>query len=155
MRSPGAAFRSIRTQAVSYRHLAEAALQKLQALIPPTDGGVVLARVTMGKVAPEILRAACASRADLVVVGAQPRSRLGRRLFGVTRRLLQEAPCPVLAVPTRASDPRYTRRMASNNVSAKTLSIDLAGAVAPGPSRPQHTDVRFAEREGTRAATAQ
>lgn len=82
----------MRTQAAYYRHLAEAAFQKLQALTASKDEGAVLARVTIGRVAPEILRAAWASRADLVVVGAQPRSRLGRRLFGVKRRLSEEAP---------------------------------------------------------------
>ena len=39
--------------------------------------------------------------AVLVIVGTQSRNRLGRWMFGVTGQLLQEAPCPVLAVPTR------------------------------------------------------
>jgi nucleotide-binding universal stress UspA family protein len=134
VRGPGAAGRSMRTQTESNRHFAEAAFQKLQELMPPTDRGTVHARVTMGRVVPEILRAARASRADLVIVGAQSRSRLGRRLFGITRRLLQEAPCPVLAVPTRASTTRNTRRV--------------------GASRPRHTYARFGEGKGMRAATA-
>ncbi|MGH9510021.1 MAG: hypothetical protein ACRD2M_08800 [Terriglobales bacterium] len=38
-----------------------------------------------------------------MVVGTQSRSRLGRRMFGVMRQLLKEAPCPVLAVPALAA----------------------------------------------------
>ena len=60
-----------------------------------------IARVVVGRVAPEIVRTARASEADLVIVGTQSRSRLGRWMFGVTGQLLPEAPCPVLAVPTR------------------------------------------------------
>jgi nucleotide-binding universal stress UspA family protein len=54
----------------------------------------------VGGVTSEILRAA---RADMVVVGTQSRTRLGRRMFGVIRHLLEEAPCPILAVPARAA----------------------------------------------------
>jgi hypothetical protein len=66
-----------------YRHVAGAALQRLRALIPASSEGTVFARVTVGRVAPEILRAA---QADTVVVGTQSRSRLGRRMFGVMRQ---------------------------------------------------------------------
>lgn len=86
-----------------YRHDAGAALQRLQAMIPATGGGTVIARVSVGRVTSEILRAARAARADMVVVGTQSRTRLGRRMFGVIRHLLEEADCPVLAVPARAA----------------------------------------------------
>jgi nucleotide-binding universal stress UspA family protein len=99
-----ARFPSMRTPADECgRYGAGAALQRLQALIPrPTDGTVV-ARVTVGSVGPEILRAARAPHTDVVVVSSQSRSRLGRRMFGVIGQLLKEAPCPVLAVPARAA----------------------------------------------------
>ena len=90
-------------QTKTYRHVAGGALQRLQALIPTTSEGTVFARVTVGSAAPEILRAARAAETDVVVVGKQSRTRLGRRMFGVIRQLLKEAPCPVLAVPARAT----------------------------------------------------
>jgi nucleotide-binding universal stress UspA family protein len=97
-------FPFMRTPADEYcRHVTGAALQRLQALIPRPTGGTVVARVTVGSVGPEILRAAHATHTDVVVVGSQSRSRLGRRMFGVIGQLLKEAPCPVLAVPARAA----------------------------------------------------
>ena len=84
------------------RELGKDALRRLQDLIPAGRQGTVLARVAMGQVVPEILRAAQSSHADLVIVAARPRTRLGRRLFGVTRQLLRRAEWPVLAVPARA-----------------------------------------------------
>jgi universal stress protein A len=103
-RESGSGSRSMRTPADEYRrHVAAAALQRLQALIPRHTDGTMFARVTVGSVGPEILRAARATQADVVVVGTQSRSRLGRRMFGVLGQLLNEAPCPVLAVPARAT----------------------------------------------------
>jgi nucleotide-binding universal stress UspA family protein len=100
-REEGSGWRSMRMHADGYyRHVAGEALQRLQSLIPSSGEGTVLARVVVGRVAPEIVRTARASEADLVIVGTQSRSRLGRWMFGVTGQLLQEAPCPVLAVPT-------------------------------------------------------
>jgi universal stress protein E len=100
----GSGFRSMRTPADEYcRNVAVAALQRLQALIPRQSDGTVFARVTVGSVGPEILRAARATQTDVVVVGTQSRSRFGRRMFGVIGQLLKEAPCPVLAVPARAA----------------------------------------------------
>jgi nucleotide-binding universal stress UspA family protein len=86
-----------------YRHVARVALQRLQGLIPASSEGTVFARVAVGRVASEILRAARASQTDIIVVGTQSRTRLGRRLFGVIRQLLKEAPYPVLAVPAGAA----------------------------------------------------
>jgi len=88
------------------RELGKDALRRLQELIPAGRQGAVLARVAMGQVAPEIVRAARSSHADLVIVAARPRTRLGRRMFGVTRQLLRRAECPILAVPARATAAR-------------------------------------------------
>ena len=76
-----------------------AALQRLQALIPRTTRSIALARVTVGQRGAEILNAARAIHADLLVIGARRRSQMGRRLFGVTGELLTAARRPVLAVP--------------------------------------------------------
>ena len=49
--------------------------------------------------AEEILEAAHAHRADLVVIGMRRRSPVGKLLLGSTaQRVLLDAPCPVLAV---------------------------------------------------------
>ncbi len=74
-------------------------LWRLQKLIPAERQGTVLARVAMGEVVPEIVQAARASHADLIIAAARPRTRVSRRLFGVTRELLRRAERPVLAIP--------------------------------------------------------
>ena len=90
-------------------------LRRLQELIPAERKGTVLARVAMGEVVPEIVQAARASHADVIIVAARPRTRVGRRLFGVTRELLRRAECPVLAIPAGApalSQPEVRRKAA-------------------------------------------
>ena len=76
-----------------------AILQRLQAVIPHRTGTPAAAHVAAGAVVPEILKAARTLGADLLVIGARPRSFVTRRLFGVTRAILAGASCPVLAVP--------------------------------------------------------
>jgi nucleotide-binding universal stress UspA family protein len=96
-----------------YHHLAASALQRLQGLIPASAEATVLARVTVGNVASEIVRVARASEADVVVMGTQARSRLGYRV-PIIRQVLQEAPCPVLAVPApKAIVTEHERRPAA------------------------------------------
>jgi nucleotide-binding universal stress UspA family protein len=100
----GSRSRSMRMHADEYyRHVAGAALRRLQRLIPVHSDGTVFARVTVGSVASEILGVARDSQTDVVVVGTQSRTRLGRRMFGVIGQLLKEATCPVLAVPIRTA----------------------------------------------------
>jgi nucleotide-binding universal stress UspA family protein len=78
---------------------AGAAMARLQAMIPNTFTAVAMGRVVVGPVVKEVLKAARAMQADLLVIGARPRHRVGRRLFGVTRQLLTRSACPVLAIP--------------------------------------------------------
>ena len=40
--------------------------------------------------------------AQLIVIGAVRRTRIGSRLFGKTGQLLRDARCPILAVPMPA-----------------------------------------------------
>jgi nucleotide-binding universal stress UspA family protein len=55
--------------------------------------------VKHGSVAEQIVEEAAKSRADLLVIGAQPRSLLGSVLLGSTTELvIQSAPFPVLSV---------------------------------------------------------
>ena len=79
------------------------ALAKLQSLIPPGNEGTAVGRVAVGQPVTEILRAARDTKAQLIVIGAQRRTRIGSKLFGKTGHLLRDANCPVLAVPVAAA----------------------------------------------------
>jgi nucleotide-binding universal stress UspA family protein len=81
------------------RGLGADALAKLRALIPQPGRGAVVARVAVGRPVAEILQAARNINAQLIVIGATRRSRIGSRLFGRTGQLLRDARCPILAVP--------------------------------------------------------
>jgi nucleotide-binding universal stress UspA family protein len=100
-----------------YRNRAASALEQLQNQIPGRDRGMVLARVSVGNPASEIIRTAHRLRAQLLVIGARPRNRIARRLFGTTPVLLRQATCPLLAVPkhtsARAEEPEHVRRVAA------------------------------------------
>jgi universal stress protein A len=89
--------------------LAADALTKLQALIPQSGRGTVVARVAVGRPVREILRAARNSKAQLIVIGAARRSAIGSRLFGKTGQLLRDAKCPILAVPVATVAKQVTR----------------------------------------------
>ena len=94
---------SARLSTNEFNHgLGAEALAKLQALIPQPDQGAVVARVAVGRPVTEMLRAARNTKAQLIVIGAARRSRIGSRLFGKTGQLLRDARCPVLAVPVAA-----------------------------------------------------
>jgi nucleotide-binding universal stress UspA family protein len=75
------------------------ALAKLQSLIPRANEGAVVARVAVGRPVTEILHVARDTKAQLIVIGAARRTRIGSKLFGKTGQLLRDAECPVLAVP--------------------------------------------------------
>jgi len=80
-------------------------LDKLRYLIPAPDRAVVLAQVAVGRPVTEILRAVRAINAELLVIGATPRTRVGSRLFGETGQILRDTRCPVLAVPALIAAP--------------------------------------------------
>jgi len=81
-----------------HRGLGADALTHLQSLIPPLEYRAAVARVAVGRPVKEILRAARNMKAPLIVIGAAPRTRIGR-LFGKTGQLLRDARSPILAVP--------------------------------------------------------
>lgn len=74
-------------------HAATLAMQKL--------ARASVARVAAGRPVTEILQAARNTKAQLIVIGAARRTRIGSKLFGTTGQLLRDAECPVLAVPVR------------------------------------------------------
>ena len=89
------------------------ALSKLRFMIPPPQRGAVEARVAIGEPASEILSMADALKPELLVIGAEARTRLGSRLFGKTAQLIRDSASPILAVPAlkaaRAHDEKVTR----------------------------------------------
>ena len=74
---------------------------KLEGLLPPAarTGCDVKTRLRVGKPYEEIVRAAVEAGADLVILGVRGRNALDLALFGsTTQRVIQQGPCPVLAV---------------------------------------------------------
>ena len=82
-----------------HRGMGADALTKLQSLIPLGSGDAVDARVAVGRPVAEILRAARNTKAQLIVIGAARRTRIGSKLFGNTGQLLRDADRLILAVP--------------------------------------------------------
>jgi nucleotide-binding universal stress UspA family protein len=79
----------------------EQAKAQLAALQPPDVKVVLETRLAEGEAAPEILRAAEAAHADLIVMGTHGRRGLSRLVMGsVAEAVLRKAPCPVLTVKT-------------------------------------------------------
>jgi nucleotide-binding universal stress UspA family protein len=80
-----------------YRHLREEAIRRLEQARQEAglaDAEIVVVR---GKPAAKIAEFAELEGIDLIVMGMRGRSGVGRALVGsVTRRVLYEAPCPVL-----------------------------------------------------------
>jgi len=114
--SGGSGQRSVRrwiSSAEYDRALGSDTLKKLRFMIPPPQRGAVEARVAIGEPATEILRMADTLKPELLVIGAEVRTRLGSRLFGKTAQLIRDSACPVLAVPAlraaRADDEKVTR----------------------------------------------
>jgi nucleotide-binding universal stress UspA family protein len=94
------------------RELAAQAFKKVRFLIPPPARGTVITRVAIGAPAEEILRAARAINAGLIIIGAGRRTRIGSRLFGKTGQLIRDSRCPVLAVPALNAAREKTERVA-------------------------------------------
>ncbi len=83
------------------QHLVEDAHARLQALLAeqPRTGCDAEDVVVTGRAYREILEAAAAQEADLIVMGAQGRGGVGLTLFGsTTQQVVRAATCPVLTV---------------------------------------------------------
>jgi len=61
--------------------------------------------IATGDPAEELVRAAAAHNAELIVVGARGGGAPGPPLGGVSARLIRRAPCPVVIVPSQAGPP--------------------------------------------------
>jgi nucleotide-binding universal stress UspA family protein len=99
---PGSALQFSAAEIQAFRQgLAEEARERLDTLLPESARGRVVVRelVKAGRAHELILRMAREEGADLVVLGARAHGALERMLFGSTsRRVVREAPCPVLVV---------------------------------------------------------
>jgi nucleotide-binding universal stress UspA family protein len=83
------------------RYLEVSALNRLEGLAPasPIGGAGTVGRVVHGKAHVEILGAAAADRADLIVMGVQGRNAADMMLFGsTTNQVVRRATCPVLTL---------------------------------------------------------
>jgi nucleotide-binding universal stress UspA family protein len=75
------------------------ALRRLQAKVPSHPDCAVETRVVEGKAHREILKAACQTRADLIVMGVHGRGAVDLTLFGSnTLAVIHGASCPVLTI---------------------------------------------------------
>jgi nucleotide-binding universal stress UspA family protein len=81
--------------------------QKKLGMIRAPDAKVAIDhRLTEGEAAPEIVRVARETKADLIVMGTHGRTGLGRLLVGsVAEEVLRKAPCPVLTTRMPFQDP--------------------------------------------------
>jgi acetoin utilization protein AcuB len=65
--------------------------------------------VPSGEAAPEIVKAATETKADVIVMAKHGHKALAHFILGnVTEHVIRHAPCPVLAVPSGATDPKRT-----------------------------------------------
>lgn len=107
-------------------------LEALVAQVRVRHPVTIEAEVRVGRVIDEILAAAGASAADLVVVGARGASRLRRLALGTTaERLLRRSPQPVLVVRQLPHEP-YRRLLLPVDFSPwSDAALRLARAIAP------------------------
>jgi nucleotide-binding universal stress UspA family protein len=110
----------------SLRGQAAQVAERLRRKIPANASIRVDARVTTGDPHRGILDIASEVKADLIVMGVPPRSRVDEVLFGSTlRSVLRRAKVPVLVLPVRAGAYRWLE---------ETDSVEIA--VTPRPPAP-------------------
>lgn len=84
------------------------------------DASLHVIRGSVGQTADRIAEIAEIADAQLLVVGTRGRSALTGALLGsVARRLVAVSPCPVLALPCHAADPKTGRRGTAPSISAR------------------------------------
>ncbi len=82
-----------------YRHLRDTAMRKLNALVEGVSAPGAKVQVVRGKPATKILEYAAEEHCDLIVMATHGTRGLRQALLGsVARRVVHEAPCPVLLV---------------------------------------------------------
>jgi|YNPBryunderm2012_1023409.scaffolds.fasta_scaffold00340_4 nucleotide-binding universal stress UspA family protein len=88
-----------------HRHLRDTATQKLNALVEEVNVGGAKVQVVRGKPAAKIVEYAAQERCDLIVMATHGTRGLRQALLGsVARRVVHEAPCPVLLLRLPAEE---------------------------------------------------
>jgi nucleotide-binding universal stress UspA family protein len=81
------------------RYLEDRAAARLRSLVPEEVRAVTSCRVRHGKAHAQVLAAADAEHADMIVLGVHSRSRVDIGLLGSTaNQVVRSASCPVLTV---------------------------------------------------------
>lgn len=84
---------------VAWKAASEASERRLEAMPKPKTTAAITHETRMGVPVPELVAAAEAVRADLIVLASHRRGRLGRFVLGsVATALLRVVPCPVLVL---------------------------------------------------------
>jgi len=82
-----------------HRHLRDTAMRKLNALVAEVGVSGAKVQVVRGKPAAKIVEYAAEEHCDLIVMATQGTRGLRQALLGsVARRVVHEAPCPVMLV---------------------------------------------------------
>lgn len=88
-----------------HRHLRDAATRKLNALVEQVGVPGARVQVVRGKPAAKIVEYASQEKCDLIVMATQGTRGLRQALLGsVARRVVHEAPCPVMLVRITPED---------------------------------------------------
>jgi nucleotide-binding universal stress UspA family protein len=83
-----------------HRHLREEAMKRLGELIREVGAKGVKVEVVRGKPAAKIVEFAVAEKYDLIVMATHGSGAIRQAMMGsVTRKVIHEAPCPLLLVP--------------------------------------------------------
>ncbi len=88
-----------------HRHLRDVATRRLNALVEQVGVPGARVQVVRGKPAAKIVEYAAEDRCDLIVMATQGTRGLRQALLGsIARRVVHEAPCPVMLVRLAAED---------------------------------------------------
>jgi nucleotide-binding universal stress UspA family protein len=124
-----------------YTRYAELLMDSLRSAARALPGGeAAKCRVILGAPGPTLANVAADVRADLLIVGAARRSRLGRAILGTTaQRVLREAKVPVL-VARRPVTPPLRRVLLTTDLSAPSgavheTAVDTIGTFFGPPER--------------------
>jgi nucleotide-binding universal stress UspA family protein len=102
---------------------AEAARDRLHAVLPSEPGITVEHHLTVGDPVSEIVDLANRERCDLIVMGTHGRSGLSRLILGsVAELVLRKAPCPVLMVKAPPPPPAH-------DATASATTVDVSAAI--------------------------
>ena len=139
-------FSGTEAQRLSAAHRAQLTteLQRFAATVGTSDVEVDFIVDEGDEPAATIVRASETTHADVIVLGTHGRSGVGRIVLGsVTEHVLHLAPCPVLAVPPRASAAAAIPRLFGHVVVATDFSDAAAASLTYALSLAQEANSRL------------